>query len=734
MNSFHPRLAHSSRRGRAVPVWIACALAAAVIAAAVLFLARPPAAERAYRKGNELLVAGENALAAEQFRLVIELDPRIDGAWHGLLEAEPSLRVCRRLAENRPELFDLRQPVNDDTLLVRSRDWSEGRWRRSLRIYEKAVLAAPAGGADAAILRLDVLGRRDVAEAWDEARKLRQELSAALKTPLPPSRLKPFDVYDLAGAQKVIAGAAAGFKSPKAWLGQMTRIEAAIVKHKSGVARLEQALELDPSFLPAHLTLACVEIARGRPAAAEKRCRKLLEAPAGRPGGPAEPRIRFCLARALELAGRANDAAEQVEQILRVTPGDPETLLRLGTLYLRLGRVDEADEIAKKAMGGQTFSPKTNYIRGVASLQRGDNDGAVAQLSAALSGRPDDLGIQYSLARAHEAAGRHVTAHRAFAAVAARARRPGWPFAAASAAALAAGDGSAAGISAENALADEASLAAEPKLRAHAVRFKVAAAAMRGGQHLAGMLPEQPGRPGEDDELVNYLVAGSLAGQVYAAPDAAAALDEEHLALFKTASDPSAKYCLAFLLAAGGRTRDARDVLEKLNKDHPKYLIAALHLARLYLIEGKTELAARTLRRTGQAATSRAVARELALIDSLQNVSSLDGSHEADSAAAGSGPAGPHLAFFAAAMQADHRAYAQRVVLLDPVGEVARDILRLTYSHVRRHGLKGVAMAAEADKAADLAIHHATAVYQAGSKRLYELAVGSFWDDLPPQL
>jgi len=514
----------------------------------------------------------------------------------------------------------------------------------------------------------------------------------------------------------------------------MTRIEAAIGKHKSGVARLEQALELDPSFLPAHLTLAYVEIARGRPGAAEKRCRKLLETPAGRPGGLAEPRIRFCLARALELSGRVNDAAEQVQQILRIMPGDPETLLRLGMLYLRLGRVDEADEIVKKAVGDEAFSPKANHIRGVASLQRGDYDGAVARLRAALRGRPDDLGIQYSLARAHEAAGRHMTAYRAFAGVAARARRSGWAFAAASAGALAAGRGSAAGVLADSVLAGEASLAADPKLRAHAIRFKVAAAAMLGGRRLAGVLSEQLGRPGEGGELVNYLIAGALAGQAYAAPDATAALDEEHLALFKTASDPSAKYCLAFLLAAGGRTRDALGVLEELNNDHPKYLIAALHLARLYLIEGKTELAARTLRRTGQAATSRAAARELALIDSLQGVSSLNGPHDADAGAAGSGPAGPHLAFFAVAMQADHRAYAQRVVLLDPVGEAARDILRLTYSHVRRHGLKGVAMAAEADKAADLAIHRAIAVYQAGSKRLYELAIGSFWDDLPPQL
>lgn len=737
MNSFHRRPAHSSRPGRAIPVWIACILAVTVIVSGALFLARPSAVERAYRKGNGLLAAGENALAAEQFRLAIELDPRMDGAWHGLLEAEPTPRVCRRLAENRPELFDLRQPVNDEALLVRARNWSEGRWRRSLAIYEKTVLAAPAGGADgdAAVLRLDVLGRRDLAEAWGELRKLRQELGAALKTPLAPGRLKPFGVSDFAGVQKVIAGAITEFKSPKVWLDHVTRIEAAIGKQKSGIARLEQALELAPSFLPAQLTLAYVEIARGRPAAAEPRCRKLLKTPAGRPGGLAEPRIRFCLARALELSGRPNDAVEQTRQILRIMPGEPEALLRLGTLYLRLGRIEEADEIAKRAVDDRAFSPKASHIKGVASLHRGDHDAAAAQLRAALRGRPDDLGIRYSLARAHAAAGRYTTAHREFAAVALRARRPGWPSAAASAAALAAGHGLDAAAAAADVLADDASLAADPRLRAYAVRLELAAAAMLGGRHLARVSPEQLGPPGKRGRLANYLVAGALAGQAYAAADAAAALDEKDLAFFKTASDPSTKYCLAFLLAAGGRTRDARGLLEELNKAHPKHLIAALHLARLYLIEGKTELAAGILRRTGQAATSRAVARELALIDSLQGVSSLNGSHDADAgAAASSRPVGPYLAFFALAMQADHKAYAQRIVLLDPSGEAARDILRLTYAHVRRHGLRGVVMAAEADKAADLAIHRVVAGYQADSKRLYELAIGRFWDDLPPQL
>ena len=95
---------------------------------------------------------------------------------------------------------------------------------------------------------------------------------------------------------------------------------------------------------------------------------------------------------------------------------------------------------------------------------------------------------------------------------------------------------------------------------------------------------------------------------------------------------------------------------------------------------------------------------------------------------------GPHLAFFAVAVYIDHRELARRVVLLDPASDAARDILRLTYPHVRQHGLDGIARAAKADKTVDQAISRLVAGYRAAGGKLYRLAIGSFWDDLPTQL
>ena len=95
---------------------------------------------------------------------------------------------------------------------------------------------------------------------------------------------------------------------------------------------------------------------------------------------------------------------------------------------------------------------------------------------------------------------------------------------------------------------------------------------------------------------------------------------------------------------------------------------------------------------------------------------------------------GPHLAFFSVAVHAGHRALARRVVLLDPTSDASRAILRLTYSYVRQHGPEGVVRAAKADQTIDQAISRLVARYRADGEKLYRLAIGSFWDDLPAQL
>jgi len=741
MNKSRPRHARASRSGRAVSLSIACLLAVCVLVAAVLYFTRAPAAERACREGDRLLQAGRNKLAAEQFSRAVTLDPHIGRAWHGWLRAEPTLAVCRRFADARAELFDLCQPVQDDAVLAREPGWIAERWRRTLDLYGRIVAGEPAaaGDANAAILRLDFMGRKEVTEAWDELRTLREELRTALKGALPPASLRPYAVYDLAGAQETVAGAIARFRTPKLWLDHFTRLEGAIQKQESGLARLNQVVKLDPSFLPAQLTLAYVDLARGRPKAAEQRCRTLLEARTARPGSPAEPRIRYCLSRALELSGNVEEAAAEVEGILRMRPENREARLRLSSLYLRLGRMDEAGLLAKSILQVYSGDPQASHIRGVVSLHQGDHEWAMVRLENALRAQPDNLDIRFSLARARRAAGRYASAFGEFTAVAKRrdelAVRPGWAFAAGSAAALAAGHGLDAAGAADKALADEATMTAYPEVRSHLFRFKFAGTAMQGGKHLATLPAPTLAELGPNRDLANYLVAGVVGGRAYAAADVRVAPDERLLAFFRSQpEDPSAQYCLAFLLAAGGQERLAREALEKLNRAHPKHHLGALHLARLHLIAGKTELAARTLRQIKPAEQSPEAARELALVESLQGASALNRSHDAPAASGASRLVGPHLAFFSVAIHADHQALARRIVLLDPTCDAARDILRLTYPYVREHGLEGVVMAAKADATVDQAIYRALALYRAEGGKLYRLAIGSFWDDLPAQL
>ena len=736
MNSFRPSHSRTSCFGRVFPIWAACLLAVFILAITASYVTWPSAAERACREGDDLLQAGRNGPAAEEFRRAIALDPHLDRAWHGLLAAQPTLDVCRRLADARPELFDMRQPVRDDAILPREPGWIAERWRRSLDLYEKIVLAEPAasGAATAAVLRLDLAGRKEVAEAWDELRRLEREARTSLRKPLPPATLRVYAARDLAGAQEAVAGAITHFRTPKLWLDHFTRLKAVMKQYKSGVARLEQAAKTAPLFLPTQLTLGYIDIVRGRAEAAARRCRKLLDA---RTGSLAEPRIRYALARALEMSGNSKDAAAEIEHILRLRPGNREAMVRLGSLYLRLGRMDEASRLARTILELRPGDPKASHIQGVVSLHRGDYETAAIRLKEALRNDPGNLNIRFALARAAEASGNRVAAFNDFMVIASalRAERPGWVFAAGSATALAAANGPDAVKAADKALADKFTMAAHPELHGHVLRFKFAGAAMQGGELLAGLSVGTLTGQGSNDELDNYLIAGVLAGRAYAAADAKVAPDERHLAFFKSQpKDASAQYSLAFLLAASGQETQAREALEKFHAAHPEHQLGALHLARLYLIEGKTELAARTLRQIKRTERSPEIAREIALIDSLQGVRILNGVDEPSGASGVPGMVGPHFAFFSVAVHAGHRALARRVVLLDPTSDASRAILRLTYSYVRQHGPEGVVRAAKAEQTIDQAISRLVARYRADGGKLYRLAIGSFWDDLPAQL
>jgi tetratricopeptide (TPR) repeat protein len=737
----NPSAPHVLRRGRAL--WIGLALVALLLAAAtglVLFL-RPAPVEQACSHGEWLLQTDQPERAAQQFRRAIELDPASERAWNGLLRASPTLAVCRQFALHNPQVFDYsvaegeapRQPVRDPALLVRDRTTNISTWRESLALYEGTVLASAASAdPDAQLLRLDARGRRQLSRAWDEVRQLRAALAAELDRPLRPDQLRPFTRYDLPACRDVIAAAVAEFDDAKQWLALLARIGAAIEQHRDGLDSLRAAAAREPRFVPTALTLAYVDLARGTPKDAAERCRTLLAAYQDEPAIPGEARIRYCLARALELQGDPSGAVFQVRRILVRHPRDVPALLRLGRLYLELDRIDEADRIANDLMQRNELDNRPTYIRGLVSFRRGQYEAAVAQLSTAVQEYPQDLHLRYVLAQAKQRAGLHVAAAREFIGVARRTPEGGWPLTAAAAAALAAGDGKTAEDTAGTVLLELTWLDAEPRLRDFALRFKLAGTALGGRydvmDHTAYRLRERA----TDRALADYLLAGAWAGQAFVSAEAPIRLPDERLDAFPAdANRPSAVYCRAFLLAARGERDAARSALESLVESRPRYLLAVLHLARLYLLDGRSEQAAHILRRAGGPDPGPELARARAAIDALQG---LTVRAEPQPAEPGGSVVGPHLALFALAVSDNPVGYARKILTLDPVHPAGHHLLRHTYPHIRAHGLDGLDAAVRADPAAAAAVRWCLADYQADGGRMARLVVGPFWDELPPDL
>ncbi len=741
-SSPNPGRLSRARAGRSLRVWIAILVTAGAVILVLLFLPDAPTPESAYLRGMKHLVAGDSAAAADQFESAISADPGIEGAWHGLLEAAPTLSNCRRCAQHLPGLFDSQQPIRDEAALFRDPTRDGGRWERSLELYEKAIRTAAEGEQNPSPLLLDYDGRREMSRAWREVETIRAELEANIREPLIGSRFRAFATYDLPAARKVLQDSLNQFRDPQHWGKLLERIDGAAAMEAAGLAKLEAAVKSDPAFVPAQLTLALVEIARGRPADAANRCRQLLEAKPEHGVIPGELHLRYCLARALELGADYAGGAAELERVLAKKPGHAQTMLRLGTLYLKLERTDDAAVLADALVKESEQDRRADYIRGIVNLRRGQYETAAAQLGGVLQYFPAGGDARYYLALALSGAGKHLSAQREFAAVADASFDPAWPLAAAAMSALAAARGEVAERTATTLLQSADTLRAPLRLRSHMLRVRLAAAGLTGRRDIVeGIIPElvRGASDDSDRELADALIAGVVAGQACVAAESEIQVPEQHVEFFRSAVPrrASAQYALAFLLAAAGRVSEARTTLQELLVAWPKHELAVLHLSRLWVLEGKTELAARVLEQSGLADTSPDVQRALRLIDTLQGVRVAPLAEPRSEPPPESNLHGPHLAFFALVMDEDHRAFAQLMLLLDPASEATNDILRLVYPRIRSGGLAGLAEAAREDGTIDDAIRRTVAAYSAstgGGNGLYRLTVGRFWSEMPRHL
>jgi len=111
-------------------------------------------------------------------------------------------------------------------------------------------------------------------------------------------------------------------------------------------AGFNQALKIDPRFVPAMLNLADLYRAEKRDAEAEALLRRAISLE------PANADAGYALALAQIRLGRRDEAAQSLRTVLGKAPRDANAAYALGLLAEAAGRLDEAAAVLDKAVAG----------------------------------------------------------------------------------------------------------------------------------------------------------------------------------------------------------------------------------------------------------------------------------------------------------------------------------------------------------------------------------------------
>ncbi len=148
---------------------------------------------------------------------------------------------------------------------------------------------------------------------------------------------------------------------------------------KSEEARvdLERAVSLEPTSLPAQLSLSACYLGLGRVEDALAAADRAVVL-----GGPQiEPKM--AKVRALVAAGRGVDAIPVLEEVLERTPGSPQLMETLGSLYVDQERFGEARDLLQRVVAAEPQDAAAWFQLGRASFGLGDSKAAADCLAKA---------------------------------------------------------------------------------------------------------------------------------------------------------------------------------------------------------------------------------------------------------------------------------------------------------------------------------------------------------------
>ena len=117
-------------------------------------------------------------------------------------------------------------------------------------------------------------------------------------------------------------------------------------------------------------------------------------------------------ARALEKAGRLDEAAALLEPLVDHDRATPEVLYRLACVRARQQRVDEAETFLRRAIAGRQEDARFHTNLGVVLDMQGRADEAVRAFRRALQLAPDDPTALLNLGALYGEMGRHDDAAR----------------------------------------------------------------------------------------------------------------------------------------------------------------------------------------------------------------------------------------------------------------------------------------------------------------------------------
>jgi tetratricopeptide (TPR) repeat protein len=121
---------------------------------------------------------------------------------------------------------------------------------------------------------------------------------------------------------------------------------------------------------------------------------------------PTDIEARRHYADVLWKRGERVEAVTQIAEALRLSPGETDLCITGGRMYLELGLLDDADQLANSAVQGSPSSAEAWHLHGEVALARGRAEEALADFHRSLAITPDDCDVLLQTAEVYRRLGR----------------------------------------------------------------------------------------------------------------------------------------------------------------------------------------------------------------------------------------------------------------------------------------------------------------------------------------